>query len=78
MSESSGGVWQSRDVQLSRSTLLKCRLCFFIVLAHDLFVNRDDSLTRRLSCEPNNQPNVLTTSETEGRKTCLSHLISFY
>ena len=40
-------VWQSRDLQLSRNTLylLIHRLCFFIVLNHDLFVNLDDSLT---------------------------------
>ena len=44
---SSGGVWQSRDLQLSRSTLylLSPRLCFFTVLKCDLFVYRDDSLT---------------------------------
>ena len=45
---SSGVVWQSRDLQLSRNTLylLRPRLCFFIVLKCDLFVYRDDSLTR--------------------------------
>ena len=44
---SSGVVWQTRDLQLSRNTLylLSPRLCFFIVFNHDLFVNRDDSLT---------------------------------
>ena len=44
---SSGAVWQSRDLQLSRNTLclLSPRLCFFIVLKYDLFVYRDDSLT---------------------------------
>ena len=45
----SGGVWQFRDLQLSRSTLylLSPRICFFIVLNHDLFVSRDDSLTSK-------------------------------
>ena len=44
---SSGVVWKSRDLQLSRNTLylLSPRLCFFIVLNRDLHVNRDDSLT---------------------------------
>ena len=44
---SSGVVWQSRDLQLSRKTLylLSPRLCFFIVIKRDLFVYRDDSLT---------------------------------
>ena len=43
---SSGVVWQSRDLQLSRSTLylLSPCLCFFILLKRDLFVYRDDSL----------------------------------
>ena len=42
-----GIIWQSRDLQLSRNTLilLRHRLCFFIVLNRDLFFNRDDSLT---------------------------------
>ena len=44
---SSGGVWQSRDLQLSRSTLylLSPRLCFFKLVNHDLLVNPDDLLT---------------------------------
>ena len=44
---SSGVVWQSRDLELSRSMLylLSPCLCFFIVLNRDLFVYRDDSLT---------------------------------
>ena len=44
---SSGVVWQSRDLQLSCNTLylLSPRLCFFIVLTHDLFVYPDDLLT---------------------------------
>ena len=44
---SSGVVWQSRDLQMSRITLylLSPRLCFFIGLKRDLFVYRDDSLT---------------------------------
>ena len=39
---SSGGVWQIRDLQLSRSMLylLSPRLCFFIILKRDLFVYR--------------------------------------
>ena len=43
---SSGVIWQTRDVQLSRNTLylLSPRLCFIIVLKRDLFVFRDDSL----------------------------------
>ena len=54
-----------RDLHLSLNTLylLSPRLCFFIVFKRDLFVYRDDS---GLSCEPNNQLNVYTTSETEG------------
>ena len=46
---SSGVVCQSRDLQLSRNTLylLSPCLCFFIVFKkRDLFVYRDDSLTR--------------------------------
>ena len=41
-----GVVWHV-DLQLSCNTLylLSHRLCFFIVLNGDLFVNRDDSLT---------------------------------
>ena len=36
---SSGVVWQTRDLHLSRNTyLLNPRLCFFIVLKRDLFV----------------------------------------
>ena len=44
---SSGVVWQTRDLYLSRNMLymLSLRLCFFIVLKRDLFVYRDDSLT---------------------------------
>ena len=44
---SSGVVWQTRDIHLSRNTLylLSPRLCFFIVIKRDLFVYRDDSLT---------------------------------
>ena len=44
---SSGVVWQSRDLQLSRNTLymLSPRLCFFIVLKCDLFVYGEDTLT---------------------------------
>ena len=40
-------VWQFRDFQLFSSTLylLSPRLCFFKVLTHDLFANRDDSWT---------------------------------
>ena len=55
---SSGVVWQTRDLHLSRNTLylLSPRLCFFIVLKRDLFV-RVKGLS--LSCEPNNQLNVL-------------------
>ena len=39
-------VWQSRDAQLSRNTLylLSPRLCFFIVVNRDLYVNYDVSL----------------------------------
>ena len=42
-----GVVWQTRDLHLSHNTLclLSPYLCFFIVLKHDLFVYRDDSLT---------------------------------
>ena len=42
-----GVVWQTRDLHLSCNTLylLSPRLCFFIVLKHDLCVYRDDSLT---------------------------------
>ena len=45
---SSGVVRQTRETQLSRNTLylLSLRLFFFIVLKRDLFVYRDDSLTR--------------------------------
>ena len=44
---SSGGVWRSRDLQLSCNVLylLSPRLCFFIVLNRDLLVDRDDLLT---------------------------------
>ena len=44
---SSGVVWQSRDLQLSRNTLylLSPRLCFFLVLKRALFVYIDDVLT---------------------------------
>ena len=42
---SSGVVWPSRDLKLSRNTLYQLSLCFFIVLNHDLFVKGDDSLT---------------------------------
>ena len=44
---SSGVVWQSMDLQMSRNTLylLSPRLCFFIVLNSDLYVYRDDSFT---------------------------------
>ena len=44
---SSGVVWQSRDLQLSRNMLylLSPRLYFFIVSKRDLFVYRVDSLT---------------------------------
>ena len=43
---SSGVVWQSRDLHLSRNTLYLSgpRLCFFIVFKRDLFVYRDYSL----------------------------------
>ena len=43
----SGVVWQTVDLHQSHNTLylLSFRLCFFIVLKHDLFVYRDDSLT---------------------------------
>ena len=43
----SGVVWQTGDLHQSHNTLylLSRRLCFFIVLKHDLFVYRDDSLT---------------------------------
>ena len=39
----SGGVWQTRDLHLSRNMLylLTPRLCFFIVLKRDVFVYRD-------------------------------------
>ena len=45
---SNGVVWQSRDLQLSCNTLylLSPRFCFFIVVICDLFVYRDNSLTR--------------------------------
>ena len=45
---SSGVVWQARDLHLSHNMLflLSPCLCFFIVLKCDLFVYRDDSLTR--------------------------------
>ena len=57
---SSGVVWQTRDLHLSRKTLyLLCpRLCFFVVLKRDLFVYRDDSMT----CK---RVTMRTTSETE-------------
>ena len=44
---SSGVVWQTRDLHLSRNMLylLSPRLCFFIVLKRDLSVYPDDSLT---------------------------------
>ena len=44
---SSGVVLHSRDLQLLHNALylLSPRLCFFIELYHDTFVNRDDSLT---------------------------------
>ena len=44
---SSGVVWQTRDLHLSRNKLylLSPRLCFFIVLKGDLFVYLGDSLT---------------------------------
>ena len=44
---SSGVVWQTRDLHLSRNMLclLSLRLCFFMVLKCDLFVYHDDSLT---------------------------------
>ena len=44
----SGVVWQTRDLHTSRNTLylLRPRLCLFIFLKRDLFVFRDDSLTR--------------------------------
>ena len=48
---SNGGVWQPRDLKLSRNTLylLSPRLCISIVLNRDLFViktiSRNDSLT---------------------------------
>ena len=43
---SSGVVWQTRDLHMSRNTLylLSPRLCFFIVLKRNLFVYSDDSL----------------------------------
>ena len=43
----SGVVWLTRDLHLPISTLylLSPRLCFFIVVHHDLIVYRDDSLT---------------------------------
>ena len=56
-------------LQLPRNMLylLSHRLCFFIVLNHDLFVNSDGNLrVRRLSCEPNNLLNVLKSFRTEG------------
>ena len=39
--------WQSRDLHLSRNTLyrLSPRLCFFVILNHDLVVISNDSLT---------------------------------
>ena len=45
---SSGVVWQTRDLHLSRNTLylLSPCLCFFIVLKRDLFVYRDDAGVR--------------------------------
>ena len=44
---STGVLWQSKDIQLSRNTLylLSPRHCFFIVVNIDLYVNRDNSLT---------------------------------
>ena len=44
---SSGVVWQTRDLHLSRNMLhlLSPSLCFFIVLKCNAFVYRDDSLT---------------------------------
>ena len=44
---SSGGVWHSRDLQLSRRTLYLFgpRDCFVKLVNHDLLVNRDDLLT---------------------------------
>ena len=47
---SSGVVWQTRDLHLSRNTfyLLSHRLCFFIVLKRDLFVYRDSLTSQRV------------------------------
>ena len=45
---SSGVVWQSKDIQLSRNTLYLLfprRLCFSIVVNCDFNINRDGSLT---------------------------------
>ena len=42
---SSGVVWQSRDLYLSRNTLYLLSLCFFKVLNRELFVYNDDTLT---------------------------------
>ena len=43
---SSDAVWLPSDLRLSLNALylLSPLLCFFIVLSHDLFVNRDGSL----------------------------------
>ena len=55
---SSGAVWQSRDLQLSRNTLylLSPRVCFFIVLKCDLFVYHDDSLTSYMAIRRTEEP----------------------
>ena len=46
LQKSSGVVWQTRDLHLSRNTLylLSPRLCSFKVFKRDLSVYRDDSL----------------------------------
>ena len=66
---SSGVVRQTKDLHLSCSTLnlFSPRLCFFIVINLDLFVDREDSLTSKRIVMRTKQPtNVYTTSDTEG------------
>ena len=66
---SSGVVKQTKDLQLSHSILhmLSPRICFIIVVNHDLFVNRDELLTiGGLSCQRDNQQNAVYHSEIEG------------
>ena len=76
---SSGVVWQSRDLQLSRNTLylLSPHLCFYIVLKCDLFVYRDNILTSKRVIMRAEQPTkcfVPVISETEGKVSPVRHV----